>query len=347
MKKYLTLLISISLILVIGLFAWRGIYSSPNAKLDLSVTFNIEKGQGSKEIALNLEKEGLIIWGPLFRSYVLLTGVSGELQAGTYELTSSMNTSEIVEKFITGDVLKEEITVIEGWNLRDIGFYLENKGMFQAEELWELAGLPTVDYSKTIDLIEPRDFSGEYDFLKDKPKNIGLEGYLFPDTYQINKEETIEDIVRKALNNFNEKLTLDLRKETGVQNKTIFEVVTMASLLEKEVKTPEEKKLVSGILWKRLENGVPLQVDATIGYLTGKKTIKILKDDMEIDSLYNTYKYSGLPLGPICNPGLESIIAALEPENSNFWYYLSAPEGETYFSETLKEHNIKKAKYLK
>jgi len=105
--------------------------------------------------------------------------------------------------------------------------------------------------------------------------------------------------------------------------------------------------LVSGILWKRLENNMPLQVDATISYITGKKTTKISKEETQIDSPYNTYKYLGLPLGPICNPGLESIKAALYPEISQYWYYLSTPEGETIFSKTLEEHNVAKAKYLK
>lgn len=121
----------------------------------------------------------------------------------------------------------------------------------------------------------------------------------------------------------------------------------MASLVEKEVKTLEDKKLVSGVLWKRLENGMPLQVDATISYITGKKNAKILIADTQIDSPYNTYKYRGLPLGPISNPGLDSIVAALYPQESSYWYYLSTPEGQTIFSRTLDEHNQARAKYLK
>jgi len=105
--------------------------------------------------------------------------------------------------------------------------------------------------------------------------------------------------------------------------------------------------VVSGILWKRLKNNIPLQVDATISYITGKKTTEISIEETKIDSLYNTYKYKGLPLGPVCNPGLESIKAAIYPKNSEYWYYLSTPEGETIFSKTLEEHNIAKAKYLK
>jgi UPF0755 protein len=183
--------------------------------------------------------------------------------------------------------------------------------------------------------------------LKDKPKSLNLEGYIFPDSYKIRKEETIEDIINKTLQNFDKKVTPELRQEIEKQNKTIFEIITMASLLEKEVKTLEDKKIVSGILWKRLENNMPLQVDATISFITGKKDANISIEETKIDSPYNTYKYKGLPLGPISNPGLESIIAAIYPESSDYWYYLSTPEGETVFSKTLEEHNIAKAKYLK
>jgi len=148
------------------------------------------------------------------------------------------------------------------------------------------------------------------------------------------------------LNNFNKKITSDLREEIEKQNKTIFEIITMASLLEKRCGA-KKIKIVSGILWKRINHNIPLQVDATIVYITSKQTIKIPKEDLEIDSPYNTYKFRGLPIAPICNPGLESIKAAIYPEDSDYFYYLSTLEGKTIFSKTLKEHNIAKARYLK
>jgi len=174
-----------------------------------------------------------------------------------------------------------------------------------------------------------------------------LEGFLFPDTYQFPAKISGEEVVKKMRDNFEKKLTPDLREEIERQGKTIFEIITAASLIEKEVKTKEDKETVSGILWKRLKNNIPLQVDATISYITNKKTTEISVEETKIDSPYNTYKYKGLPLGPICNPGLESILAAMYPKSSEYWYYLSTPEGETIFSETLEEHNSAKSKYLK
>lgn len=152
-----------------------------------------------------------------------------------------------------------------------------------------------------------------------------LEGFLFPDTYQFPLRVSGKEVVKRMQDNFEKKFTEELREEIEKQGKTIFEVVTMASLIEKEVKTKEDKALVSGILWKRLEIGMPLQVDAAP----------------------ETYERQGLPEKPICNPGLVSILATVYPKSSSYWYYLSSPDGKTHFSETLEEHNIKKAKYLK
>jgi len=363
MKNLLILILVIFLVCFLIVFwiwhwAWQEIYLPKSSQSSQEKLFSFKKGENLFQLAENLRKGDLIKNKIFFEIYVISKGKIRNLQAGEYLLSPSLTIPEITEKFVSGDTIKEKITIVEGWNLRDTGFYFENKGMFQAEELWELVGFPAIDYSKTTDLPEPKDFSQEYDFLKDKPKNAGLEGYLFPDTYFFNNNtfsttvenassKKLEMIVRKMLDNFGKKLTPDLRKEIKGQKKTIFEIITMASLLEKEVRTIEDKKLVSGILWKRLKNKMPLQVDATIIYITGRKTTDILISELQIDSPYNTYKYQGLPLGPISNPGLDSISAAVYSEISDYWFYLSTPEGKTIFSKTLAEHNIAKAKYLK
>jgi UPF0755 protein len=173
-----------------------------------------------------------------------------------------------------------------------------------------------------------------------------LEGYLFPDTYYFPIDVSGEEVIKIMRENFEKKIS-PYKEKIEKSGRSLQEIITMASLLEKEVKTKEEKEIVSGILWKRLKAGIPLQVDATITYITGKKTTKIPLEDLQIDSPYNTYKYKGLPPGPICNPGLESILAALYPKESEYWYYLSTPEGKTLFFKTLEEHNLAKANYLK
>ena len=145
--------------------------------------------------------------------------------------------------------------------------------------------------------------------------------------------------------NFDKKLNSDLRQQILEQKKTIFDVITMASLLEKEVRTLEDKKIVSGILWKRLSVGMALQLDCTVNYVTGKNHPGVLIKDTKINSPYNTYKYPGLPKGPISNPGMNSIIATLNPTKTDYWFYLT--DGTTHFSKTAEEHSAKKAKYLK
>lgn len=365
-KIFFKYLLIFSAIFVV-IYLWWVIFVPKNPGFTETKVFLVQKGEGTKEISLNLKKQSLIKNVLLFRIYAINTALANKLQAGEYLLSPSMAISQIVGKMAKGDVITEKITIIEGWNLRDIGWNLENRGLYQAEELFELIGFPLIDYStKSGEMSLPQDFSSEFAFLQDKPKNVGLEGYLFPDTYYLRKQEIsnsrqLQDLVTDILNNFDKKLTADLKEEVKRQGKTIFEIITMASMIEKEVSKYEDREIVSGILWKRLKADMPLQVDATLNYIipmvessrildeirTGKKTVEISLADTKIDSPYNTYKYEGLPLGPISNPGLESIKAAIYPKDSDYWYYLSTPEGETIFSKTLEEHNRAKAKYLK
>jgi len=307
----LRLLIIFFIILPGVFFIWQGIYLPKDLDSTENKLFSVEKGQNLLKIAENLEKEGLIKNKLLFDFYVITRGTSRKLQAGDYLFSPSESGAEIAQKIISGDIAKEEITIIEGWTLKDIGFYFENKGMFQAEELYD-----------------------------EMPE---LEGYLFPDTYLVRRGASLEEIVEKMKANFQE-------KTEGLE--ITPEVVTMASLIEKEVKTKEEKEIVSGIFWKRIKEGRTLDSCATIAYILGggnwtfEEMRKEIARGKGIDSPYNTYKYSGLPPGPICNPGLESIEAAVYPKDSEYWYYFSTPEGETIFSKTLEEHNIAQAKYL-
>jgi len=170
-------------------------------------------------------------------------------------------------------------------------------------------------------------------FLK---KTKELEGYLFPDTYFFSPGVETEEIIKTMTDNFKNKV--------GETNR---DTVIMASLIEKEAPAGDDRKIISGILWKRLEIGMPLQVDAVFPYITGKKGEKVLLDDLKIDSPYNTYLNKGLPPGPIGNPGLDAIDAALRPKESPYLYYLHGKNGKTYFAKTFAEHLRNKEKYLR
>ncbi|MFH1714261.1 MAG: endolytic transglycosylase MltG [Candidatus Nealsonbacteria bacterium] len=335
------------ILIIVGVFLLLPVFLPKDPFSKEEVLFKIEKGQGSRDIAMALERKGLVSWGPIFRIYVLTVGVSNKLQAGEYSLSPSMNMPGIAAKLARGEVLKEKITIIEGWNLRDVGFYFENKGMFQAEEVWEAAGFPAIDYRQALDLPLPVDFSDKYEFLKEKPDWVGLEGYLFPDTYEIKKGATVLEIIEKQLANFEKKITPEMEQEIGKQGKTLFEIITMASLIEKEVRSLDDKKIVSGIFSKRIKQGYPLQSCASIAYITGIAKFRYSFEETRVESPFNTYLYYGLPPGPVSNPGLDSIMAAIYSKESPYFYYLSTPEGETIFSRTLAEHNSAIEKYLK
>ena len=299
--------------LVVIIFLWlMFVPTDPFSKEE--VLFELEKGQGSRDIAYNLQEQELVTWSSIFRIYVLTVGVSGNLQAGTYSLSPSMNIPQIAEKFVNGDIVKEKITIIEGWTLKDIGFYFEYNGMYQAEELYD-----------------------------EMPE---LEGYLFPDTYWIRKGASLEEIIEMMQNNFNKKLE-PLMESINEKGLDLEDVITMASLIEKEVQTKEDKEIVSGIFWKRIKYGYPLQSCASIAYIKGISQWRYSYEDTRIKSPYNTYLNYGLPLGPISNPGLDSILAAINPKDSPYLYYLSTPEGETIYSRTLDEHNAATVKYLR
>ncbi len=297
-------------------FIYKQIYLPKDSNNKEEVIFQIKKGEGVRNIAFNLEKEGLIRSRLIFQLYVGLQRKMS-LQAGFYQLSPSLNIPQIVSKFSKGDVLKKRITILEGWTIKDIAKYLDKEGIVNANSF--------INYAQKHQ----------------------LEGYLFPDTYEFNYGENVEKITKRMEDNFNKKLTDELRREIRSQGRTISEIVIMASLIEKEAQTLEDKKIVSGILWKRLEHNMPLQVDATINYIIGENKLKISAEETKIDSPYNTYKYKGLPPAPICNPGMESIEAAIKPKKTPYWYYLSDKNSLLHFSKTLQEHNIAKAKYLR
>ncbi len=315
----------------------------------------IEKGEGANEIALKLKSAKLINSPFVFNIYVFLKGDFKKLKAGSYIFSFSENLPEIAVKLAKGGIEKRKVTIVEGWNLKNIAAYLEINGIAKAEDFYRLAGEPffladlPVDYNcqDIPEELKSVDFSEEFPFLSDKPKNTGLEGYLFPDTYEVFSSETGESLIRKMLKNFGSKLTPEILAEVKFQEKTVFETVTMASLLEKEVREIKDKKIVAGILYKRLKAGMFLQVDASLVYSVNQAGRKLPLIDSGVCSPYNTYRFKGLPVSPIGNPGKDSLLAAVYPEPSDYWYYLSDNNGQTIFSKTLKEHNLNKAKYLK
>lgn len=302
--------------------------NNPNEK-----RFTVNKGDGLNVIAKNLKDGGFIRNSLFFRLFVIQAGDSGNLQAGDYLLYDSMNVPQIAKKIAVGDAIPREkiITFPEGLRIEKMDEKLKEAGL-----LFSLSGL------------KAKDFKEKYGFLKYSSDGASLEGFLFPDTYKLYPEASAKDLAEKMLDNFDKKFTADLESEADKQGKSLYEIITMASVIEKEVKNPEDRRIVSGIFWKRIRSGMPLESCATIAYVLNDDKWRYSVQETKTPSLYNTYINRGLPPGPICSPGIESIKAAIYPEESPYLFFLTDPEtGKTVFSKTLQEHNINKAKYLK
>ncbi len=249
---------------------------------------------------------------------------------------------------------EETIQILEGWTERDIADYFERLGKWPNAQFLEVVGQPQIDYRQHKDWPPLADWSERFSFLKDKPGYYGLEGYLFPDTYRIYATSTVETVVNKMLLNFDKKLTPQMRADIKAQGKTIYEIVTMASIIEKEApldygrQDNHDARIISGIFWRRLKIGQALQSDATLSYIFDDNEPSHSRQDLEVDSPYNTYRYRGLPPGPICNPGLLAIEAAIYPLASDYNYFLT-PQGKdtVIYAKTYEEHLRNKYKYLK
>jgi UPF0755 protein len=307
--------------------------------------FVINPGEPSKIISASLYAQGLISSPWVFDIYASLSGKAVKIEAGQYVLSPSMTMKEILDQLVNGKV-KADINVVqikEGWTLTDIENYLQQNNIAQK-----------ADFEAAQAGLANQGLFGES--LKDK----NLEGYIFPDTYFIKKGSSSNEVITKALANLEQKLSPQMRADILAQHKTIYEILTMASIVEKEVgrhtthlsdmdltELAYERKVVAGIFYRRIQIGMPLQSDATISYITKEKNPSATFADLKIDSPYNTYKYQGLPPGPISNPSLSSIEAAIYPNLTDYLYFLIKPYGTAVFAKTLQEQNQNKAEFLK
>lgn len=334
MKHFSKLVVAIAL----GYFIYVLLYGTPDLKQPTQL--EIPKGASVGEIALKLKDADLIRSKLGFQSLVWFKGVSQKLQAGEYSFEDKMSLADIVRMLTQGlgALNEKQFTIIEGWGKDEIVDYFKERGVMEKEDFTAI-----VRQGCQAAGVDCEDFQ----FLSDKPSNIGLEGYLFPDTYRVFKDANAQDVIVRLLENFDSKLTPEMRNDITEQGKKIFDVVRMASIVEAEVPHEEDRPIVAGILWKRLDANMALQVDSTLNYATGGKNAALTREELAIDSPYNTYKYRGLPPTPIGNPGLSALRAAIYPTHTAYWYFLSDEDGVTHFGRTLEEHNANKAQYLK
>jgi UPF0755 protein len=315
------------LILSLGYFFYG---LQPSFATGTVTQFKIVKGESFKDIGARLSQAGLLRSIFVFKAYAILTGKAQKFQPGIYTLSSNMSVPEIVSTLT--QLGKDEVTVTipEGSTVKDIDDILEGRGVIEAGAVanFRLAAL-----------------AQDFPFLAE---THSLEGFLFPDTYRFKLNSSPEEVIKRFLNNFMVKAWPLLSDK-----KNWYEMLTLASFLEREVPDFNDRQIVAGILLKRLRLNIPLQVDATISYAkcAGKfrncAEIAVKRSDLEFPSPYNTYQRLGWTPTPISNPGQAAIKAATTPQASPYFYYLSAKNTkETIFSKTLEEHNINRAKYL-
>lgn len=319
----------------------RNFFAPVDAQDQSYVTFEVASGNSLTRVANNLESQGLIRNRTVFKYYADFLGYGQKIQAGEYQVSKSMRMQDIMELLTTGDgnPITRNITIIPGWTIRDIADYLKAQGVID----------------NTEDFLAPcrtgQDYAAYY-YIADvlKTNDVGsrlyaLEGYLAPDTYEIYTNATVADIIKKLLSQTEAVFKSEYHDRAAELGMTMDEVITLASMIEKEAKTADFAR-VSAVFHNRLKSNMTLGSDVTIKYISGVKRMSLTNEDLQINSPYNSYQYKGLPPGPICSPSAGAIHAALYPDEQfitdQYLYFCSKdPDtGELHFSRTLEEHNI-------
>jgi UPF0755 protein len=301
-----------SAILVVVLIYWLTI-SSPR-KYPIRSIITVREGAGLLEVASTLEKTNVIRSPFWFRTVAIALGGERGLKAGDYYLPQRENVLRIAWRIVRGkkDIETLKLTIPEGFTIDQIAALFDSR-------------FPKFDQD---------------DFY-----SRAKEGYLFPDTYFVEVSATASSTINLLENNFNVKIA-PFKDEIASSTRTFDDLINMASILEEEAVTTEDRHIIAGILWKRIDLGMPLQVDATLKYVTGRGTAELTQEDLKLDSPYNSYTNKDLPPTPISNPGIDAILAAVRPQKSPYLYFLNDKDGIMHYSKTFEEHKRNKTKYL-
>ncbi len=341
LRKFILALAGIFLVGVVALalvFFYKHLIYFPRAieipgDNALTVDFVIEKGENVKSIAQRLEEIGVVGNDWVLVNYLAKKNLDKKVEAGHFRFSGGETISDVALILQAGEATQIPITILEGWNSFEIDTKLVELGLIQPNDfaLFVREGRSLIS-------------NEEWSFAMTRPV-VNLEGYLFPATYKIDPRNfSVVDLVSRMLQAMERNL-----REAGWDSERLktplHDVLTIASIIELEESSDENRPKVADILWRRLEAEMGLYADATLFYTLGHRE-NLTAEDLQIDSPYNTRKYKGLPPTPICSPSLSSIRAALHPEPNDFWYYLHDSEGQIHFAKTLSEHNLNKAKYL-
>ncbi|MGN1333823.1 MAG: endolytic transglycosylase MltG [Anaerovoracaceae bacterium] len=332
-KKILIAVICIAVIIVTGaVFYITGLGKALDSNDTQAVSVIISSGSSTGQIGQILEEEGIISSADKFKIWSRIKGYDSQYKAGTYTLSPSMDFQEIADIIVSGKVTTVNFTIPEGYTIYQTASAIAAKGLG--------------DYDTLVSLIEAGDY--EYDFLKDAQNNKNkLEGYLFPNTYTVDEGMNEEQIIKVMLDQF-EKQPYKVYAESGSSH-SLNDIITVASIIERECKVDEERPLVASVIYNRLAKGMPLQMCSTVQYVLGKQKEVLTYADTRIESPYNTYTNTGLPPGPICSPGLAAIKAALNPADTDYLYFVLSEklDGTSNFSSDYAQFEKDKAAYDK
>lgn len=328
---------------VMAAYNWvdRAFFAPVDPEDQQEITFVVESGNSLTRVSNNLESQGLIRNRTVFKYYADFLGYGQKIQAGEYRVSKSMRMQDIMELLTTGDgnPITRNITIIPGWTCQDMAEYFKAQGIIEnTGEFLELCrtGQEFSAYYYVADVLKDPDAS---------KRLYALEGYLAPDTYEIYTDASIRDVMKKLLSQTEAVFKAEYHERAAELNMTMDEIITLASMIEKEAKTGDFAR-VSAVFHNRLKTGMTLGSDVTIKYASGVKRMSLTNQDLNIDSPFNSYKHKGLPPGPICSPSAGAIRAALYPDEDfiaqQYLYFCSKDPGtgELHFSRTLAEHEL-------
>lgn len=315
---------------------------------DIVVTIVIPDGATFATVQDALVQKGILPArdAQLLKWYMRWNDLDTKLATGDVQVVIGASARNIAQAIANKPHAVKKLTIIEGWNLHDLKKYLIEQDIKGAGDLFDYTGVPARDYRK--DRGQPTKFLNEsFNVLKHKPGHVSMEGYLFPDTYEVYDGATVEDVLKKMLARMDFFIDVGAIDLFRFQDMNPHEGLTLASIVEREVRGFDDRRKVADIFLRRRAVHWALQADSTVNYVTGENRPAITLKDADTDSPYNTYKYPGLPLGPIAMPSQQALQAVANPWSNQYFYFLTDPEGNVHYAETLEQHNENKRKYLK
>ncbi|MFA6429573.1 MAG: endolytic transglycosylase MltG [Patescibacteria group bacterium] len=320
-----------------GRFLYRAFLAAPQA--GQKIMMEIREGASLAEVAVTLAEKNIIPSAFEYRLFAMVYPGGTNPFPNTYGLRTGMNYRQLTQLFRRGPGRQEsELLVIEGWSLDDEIAYLGTEKRITPAEIERITGRSQNRAPFDAQL------RSEFSFLQALPFNRSLDGYLFPETYRVWDDLLPEGLIRKQLAEFQRRMAGVEVTKASMPLKTLDEVVTLASIVEKEVRKDEDRKIVAGIFLRRLREGMALQSDATLNYVTRGGRAQATNEDLAVDSPYNSYKYRGLPPSPICNPSEGSIQAVLHPTASSYRYFLTDSQGKVLYAATFEGHKQNRLK---